>query len=1105
MGVVHRAWDEQLGRWVAIKMILRGASAETRQRFAREARTAAGLRHPAIVGIHQVGEHLGLPYIVMDLIEGRSLDVVVKHDAPSPRRGAELVRELADALAHAHAAGVLHRDVKPDNVLVDADGRPHLTDFGLARELTDEAALTETGAFLGTAGFAAPEQVRGEPAGPPADVFALGAVLYNLITGARPFPGDTLPQVIIQSLRRDPIPPSRLDESIPPELDRIVLRCLEKDPARRFADAGALVRALDRFLSGRASSSVAATRRGWSPVAILVATAIALALAGGAVVAAVTRRGTADRGTSGSAVQGAETGDGRRAPGDARVTPAGGEAGAGLPAVAALLDDAAGGRLATDEARGVAVFELVGHGDAAVPSLVDRHDARTVELVAVRERILATARLPDAEERAAGEGEIVGLVDVLERTRHRSVEETIATSDRLAQVLKEARRRVERREARGGRRVTIRTIFASAQESRLGQAGFDEARLCAEALGRILEGRGVDDVEPSVELARAIEALGRFILALDDSARAIAAGEALCRIGGSLAAWSVVVGGDHFGFASRYWATMDRILPREAGVAPLRGDSSKAYLIRALGRIAGDDYEGAIADASIAIAKDPGRALGYNMRAVARLQSGDPSGAIVDLDRALELQPGYVRALCNRAQAHLDRDDPSSAARDVERAVALAPSDPQAWLFLGTARRRLKDYAGAVRELDVSIGLDDGNAFAFQQRGLAIRRLGELDRAILDLDRAIAIDPTRGRFYADRAQIQRLRGDVQRAIDDAIHATELAPDDAFSWAELGRSRLARDPDAAIADLSKALELAPHEAIFWSDRGAARMERRDLEGALQDLDRSVELDPNRADSRSNRGLARRHTGDLRGALDDLDAALRIEPDHRSSLGNRVLVKLDLGDVSGALVDVATGLAIAPNDMTLNNYQGQAFSRLGRWKDAEAAYARVIAIAPLESDGWINRAGIRVKIGDLAGAIADAARAIELEPNEPGGYTNRALAHAAGKDWAAAIADYSRALEREPGHPMILHNRGMAHRDAGHLEKAIADFTHTLELYPRHPHALKNRAFARLQLGDLAGARADLRRFLEESPRHPEAARARAALQRLEGAGGGGDAR
>ncbi len=253
MGIVYRAWHPELEREVALKVLPRGATEDLEQRFRREAKLAARLRHPHIVAVHDVGAADGLLYLAMDLIEGESLHEVINDRLIDPREAADLACKVAAGVAHAHAEGVLHRDIKPGNVLVDRAGTPFLADFGLARAVDTEGSekLSRSGSIIGTPAYMSPEQAQGGDIDQRADVWACGVMLFEMVTSAVPFSGGTAVQVMSNVVGKDPPPMRRFVKSTPRDLEAIVHRCLEKDIERRYPDATALVADLQRFLDGR--------------------------------------------------------------------------------------------------------------------------------------------------------------------------------------------------------------------------------------------------------------------------------------------------------------------------------------------------------------------------------------------------------------------------------------------------------------------------------------------------------------------------------------------------------------------------------------------------------------------------------------------------------------------------------------------------------------------------------------------------------------------------------------------------------------------------------------------------------------------------------------
>jgi WD40 repeat protein/tRNA A-37 threonylcarbamoyl transferase component Bud32 len=255
MGVVYKARQRKLNRVVALKMILAGrlASAEEVQRFYLEAQAAAQLEHPGIVPIFEVSEHAGQPFFSMSFVEGGNLAQRVRQGALPPREAAGLVERIAGAVAYAHENGIIHRDLKPANILLDKDGNPKVSDFGLAKKVSADSNLTLAGQIIGTPAYMAPEQALGQPelVGPAADIYSLGAILYCLVTGRPPFESVDAIEMLRQVKEQEPIPPGRVNVAVRGDLETICLKCLQKDPRKRYATAAALADDLGRYLAGK--------------------------------------------------------------------------------------------------------------------------------------------------------------------------------------------------------------------------------------------------------------------------------------------------------------------------------------------------------------------------------------------------------------------------------------------------------------------------------------------------------------------------------------------------------------------------------------------------------------------------------------------------------------------------------------------------------------------------------------------------------------------------------------------------------------------------------------------------------------------------------------
>ena len=320
MGIVFKARQQKLKRVVALKMILSGplADAVDVERFHREARAAGQLRHPHIVAIHEIGEHDGHHYFTMDYINGHSLSDEIRDESLPPHRAAELTLKTANAVEFAHQRGTLHRDLKPANILIDGDNQPHITDFGLAKVVGDDetrAELTASGQILGTPSYMAPEQAAGKQShvGPASDIYSLGAVLYACLTGRAPFVADSPVDTLLQVIKKEPIAPRDLNPSVPRDLDTICLKCLQKEPHRRYGSAQLLADDLERFLDGRPVLARPLSRmaRAWRwtrrnptlAAAMAIGLALLLTLALGAPLVAWQQKTIADQKTDFAASQ----------------------------------------------------------------------------------------------------------------------------------------------------------------------------------------------------------------------------------------------------------------------------------------------------------------------------------------------------------------------------------------------------------------------------------------------------------------------------------------------------------------------------------------------------------------------------------------------------------------------------------------------------------------------------------------------------------------------------------------------------------------------------------------------------------------------------------
>jgi eukaryotic-like serine/threonine-protein kinase len=295
MADVYCAEDTQLGRDIALKLLYRRFAEDTEfvERFRREASSAAGLQHPNVVQVFDRGQWDGTYYIAMEFLHGRNLKQIVRdHGALEPALAVELVIQILKAARFAHRRGIVHRDIKPHNVIVDDEGRAKVTDFGIARAGASD--MTETGSIMGTAQYLSPEQAQGLPVDARSDLYAIGIVLYELLTGAPPFDAESPVTIALKQVSEMPVPPMQRNPAVPPPLDAVVMRALRKEPSERFQDADAFVAALESAMAGGYFEPVAVAedpvealeeedRRNWRRIALIALIVLALlALAIGA-------------------------------------------------------------------------------------------------------------------------------------------------------------------------------------------------------------------------------------------------------------------------------------------------------------------------------------------------------------------------------------------------------------------------------------------------------------------------------------------------------------------------------------------------------------------------------------------------------------------------------------------------------------------------------------------------------------------------------------------------------------------------------------------------------------------------------------------------------
>jgi tetratricopeptide (TPR) repeat protein len=1021
MGVVYLARERDLNRPVALKMILSGdhAGPQDLARFRGEAEAVARLQHPNIVQIYAVGQWAGRPYLALEYCPGGSLEGRLDGTPLPPLRAAALVETLARAMQHAHERGVIHRDLKPANVLIQAEPGPgapapealRISDFGLARQVDRPAGPTRSGTVLGTPSYMAPEQAvrRGRPPDARADVYALGAILYELVTGRPPFTGETVFDTLQQVTRDEPVPPARLQPGCPRDLETIILRCLRKDPRLRYPSAGALAEdcaALRRGEPIRARATPAWERAAkWARRRPAAATLLAAGcLAAAALLAAVpwhiaelgeavrearaqerAALDEADLERTRSAAQGlllqAQAAFAREAWEDARLeadkalTALGSRPGLDdLTARAEHLRDECRRRL--DERARYETFRAQRDEALFHASLFTGLDAPTnlEKTRAAARAALAQFGMDPDDPRATRAGL---SADEPQRS------EVAAGCCELLLVLAEA---------------TARAVPEDSAEAR---------RRRLEDAVRIAEGTTRLGLPPTrayhVHLARYLEQLGQKALADEHRARA-----------GTLepagAADYFLLGEEHqhrgeLGPAAEDFESALRLQPghfwAQYGVAVCRLRQQRLGEARA--------------GLTACLGRRPDFAWLYALRAFVHGELREYRAADADFAKALALGPDGITRYAVHANRGALRFQQAQAAEPLSSLQPLGPCLPVCGLCGGVGQAyRQQRWAEAEEDLLTAIRLRPDSFQAHLSLAQVYAQQERVPAAHREFDRAVTLGPRVPEVYRTRAHFASAQGDQASARRDLLLAAQLggatsrAAEDHVEVARLWQRDGKYEEVTAACDA--ALAILPDHPAALRLRAVALLELHRYPEAAESLDRYLARAagsaraPALAEAYRLRGLTRTQLGLHAGALQDYTRALEIQPD-AATHADRGWVYLAEGAPKLALADFEEALRLNPEAGDAYNGRGNARARLGQGREAVRDAEQALRLGPLTARMLHNAATVYAQAA--AGAAGDTERR---------DYQGRALDLL--RDAAAAVPDDRRArfweeqIERDP---------------------------------------------------------------------------------------------
>jgi tetratricopeptide (TPR) repeat protein len=972
------------------------------------------------------------------------------------RTVAELGIQAARALDYAHQQGVVHRDVKPSNLIVDHSGNLWITDFGLAR-MESEQSLTMSGDVLGTLRYMSPEQALAQRplVDHRTDVYSLGATLYELLTLKAAFPETDRRELLRQIADEDPRKPRSLNRSIPTELETIVLKAMEKEPAGRYPTAQDLADDLQRFLDHKpiaarppsfAERSVKWARRHRPIVSAAAVVMVVLGVAGLVALSERSRRQTAADALVNETLDQAlvRTGEARAAKDDLQL----------WTSAAAVMERAA----------------VLANATPTRSEVRQRLARLRTELE--REQNEARARL----ETAARDGKALKDFDAA-RLEGTALKESHFDSDAASRAYVQAFRDYG---------IDMEQLSVGEAAHCIGESTIRNDLFVAVLDWAFFSSEKTDPMRTtlvSVATAAATDTPAwekplLDALMQDDSDR-------LADLAGDLAqSADAPVVSAMLGSRLRRHGKIEE--SRELLRNAQKRHPEDFWLNELLGLYLLSDNDSvpksglgspsALPFLMVGVAlrpQSPGAHLNFGNALKA---TGDFRRAIIEYRRALELRPDYAMAQYNLAAAFKESGDLQQAIVEYRRTVQLDPDSVCARNNLGAVLTEAGHFDPAIAELQRALELKPDFAMARANLADAFREKGDLAAAIIENRRAIESDPDYMLGHSSYAATLSEQGDVEAAIAEYRRAVELEPDTAETHYNLGVVLHRQgDADGAIAEYRRAIELKPDYAMAHNNLGATLHRKGDVKGAIAEYRKALDLKRDEDMFLHNLFRSLLDSRDFDVAISELREVLERKPN--SVELHRLLGKAlrSVGAVDDAIAEYRRAIELNPDDAESHEQFGFALQQEGRFDDAIDEYRRALILNPDFVGARINLGNALDQKGDPLAAIAEIHRALELDPNSAECHSNLGVIYGRRGDTEASIAEFRKALDLKPGFVRVRLNLGAALASHGDLDGAIAEFRRAAELDPAEPEAHKLLAKALHQKGDYRESLAALQRL------------------------------